>query len=225
MAYFPLAVFSVVLRRYAGLSSETAAATIDWSVFVLLPVQMVWFYVMTAIVATMASRAYLQEPLDPGTTWKVAFPRLPAIIVSGFLVTIGSAIAFIFLVFPAIYFYTRFGMSPLIAALEGTSTNESLTRATHLSRGQKLHILGAGLLALLLYFIVSIGLGILFTMVPSMLLKTIFSYFGTILVWPMLPMVQTVLYYDLRIRAEGYDVDLMSRTLGPLAGGSAEAAF
>lgn len=223
VAYIPLAAFNILFRRWTGLSPDANPAILGWNMLILMPVQMLWFSVMTGIVATMASRAYIQDPLDPGSTWKVIIPRLPAILISALIVAVGSAIGFVFLFFPGFYFWTRFGMAPLIAALEGTSINESFARATQLSHGQKLHIFGTSLLAVVLYFVVAIGLGIVFTMVSSTMLKTVLGYLATILVWPALPVVQTTLYYDLRIRAEGYDVDLMSRTLGPVAGTPAEA--
>lgn len=225
VAYFPLAVFSILFGRYTGMTPESPPAAMGWNLLIVFPVQMIWFNVMSGLVATMTSRAYLQEPLEPGTTWMTVVPRLPAIIGSSILVAIGAGFGFILLFFPGIYFYTRFGLAPLIAAIEGTGLNESFRRATTLSHGRKLHIFGVTLLAVTLYLIVLIGLGITFSLLPTILLKTVFSYLGTILTWPMLPVIQTALYYDLRIRGEGYDVDLMSRTLGPLAGAPAEAAF
>lgn len=218
----PLAVFGILFRRYTGLTPDSPPTVLGWNMLILIPVQLLWFSVMTGLVATLASRAYVQDPLDPGSTWKIIVPRLPVIIVSSIIVAVGSGIGFIFLFFPGLYFWTRFGMAPLIAALEGTSINDSFARASHLSRGQKLHIFGTMLLAIILYFVVAVGLGIAAAMLPTFLLKTVFGYLGTILVWPVLPMIQTALYYDLRIRAEGYDVDLMSRTLGPV-GNPAEA--
>jgi hypothetical protein len=223
VAYMPLAVAAILFRRYTGLTPGANPEMLGWNVILVLPVQFIWFTIMTGIVATLASRAYVQDPLDPGSTWKVIVPRLPVIIVSAIIVAVGSVIGFIFLFFPGFYFWTRFGMAPLIAALEGTSINDSFARATHLSHGQKLHIFGTMLLAIVLYFIVELGVGIAFTMLPTILLQTALGYLSTILIWPLLPMIQTALYYDLRIRAEGYDVDLMSRTLGPVAGTPAEA--
>ena len=44
----------------------------------------------------------------------------------------------------------------------------------------------------------------------------------TVLVYPMVPIVSTLLYYDLRIRSEGYDLELLSGELdgAPLGAGA-----
>ena len=218
VAYFPLAVFTVLFSRYAGLEMDPAVPVFDWNMLILMLVQLTMFHVMTGVVAILASRAYLHEPLDPGSTWRVVAPRLPAILITGFIVIILSLVGFILLVFPALYFYTRFGLAPLIAAIEGTDANESLTRASLLSEGQKLRIFGVTLLALVLYFILSFGFSVIAASLPGLTVRVIVGYLSSILVWPTIPIVQTILYYDLRIRAEGYDVDLMSRRLDSLSG-------
>ena len=213
VAYFPLAVFTLIFRRYVDGASDDATMAYSFSMIILMIIQLVWFQVMNAVMSILASRAYLREDLDPGSSWTVVLPRLLWVIGTGIIVTVSAAFGFVFLIFPAVYVYTRYGLGPLIAALEGTSMKESLARSTFLSEGRKVHIFVVSLLTLLLYFIMSIGLAALSTMFSSLLVQTAFSFLSTILVWPLLPMVWTVLYYDLRIRAEGYDVDLMSRQL------------
>jgi uncharacterized membrane protein len=225
IAYFPLAAFSLLFARYAGISQDPQTAKFDLNVVILLLVQAVLFQLMTGVVAIMASRAYVGDDLDPSSTWKIALPRLPAIVFTGLIVLISCFIGFIFLIFPAIYLYTRYGLGPMVAAIEGTGTTISLSRSTSLSKGHKLHIFGVTLLILILWFMLSIGLGLLSTIISSFVIKTSLGYLSTVLVWPLLPTVQTVLYYDLRIRAEGYDVDLMSRRLDSAPAMSAEPAI
>lgn len=225
VAYFPLAVFTVLFSRYTGMELASAAPVFDWNVLILVLVQLTIFHVMSGVVAILASRAYLHEPLDPGSTWRLVLPRLPAILITGFIVIILCFIGFILLIFPAVYIYTRFGLAPLIAAIEGNGADKSFSRSSLLSQGQKLRIFGVTLLSLIIYFILTVGFGIIANIVPSLMVRVIVGYLSTMLVWPALPMVQTVLYYDLRIRAEGYDVDLMSRSLDPLSGVPGEPAI
>ncbi|HEX6576516.1 MAG TPA: hypothetical protein VF042_16225 [Gemmatimonadaceae bacterium] len=225
VAYFPLAAFTILFSRYTGISDDPAVPTFNWNMPILMIVQLVFFQVINAIVSILASRAYLDEPLDPGSTWKAVLPRLGTIILTGLGFSVGFAIGFIFLILPAIYYYTRYGLAPLIAALEGTSVTESFDRSSFLSRGQKLHILGTTILAVILYFILSIGFAVVSLQMPSALIRMAVSFLGTVLIWPAIPMFQTVLYYDLRIRAEGYDVDLMSRKLDAVPGVPAEPAI
>jgi hypothetical protein len=217
IAYFPFAVVSFLWQRYEGISAEVPVPALDWSFLGIMLLQIVLFQLMTGVITTLASRAYLQEPVDPGSTWQVALRRLPAITFSGLIVLIACFIGAVFLFFPAIYIYTRYSLAPTIAAIEGTGTTASLSRASILSKGNKGHIFGVFVLTFVIYFIVGIGLVALGAIVDSLVLKTFFGFAASVIVWPMLPTIQTVLYYDLRIRAEGYDVDLMSRGLDPMS--------
>lgn len=213
VAYLPLMIFTLIFAKQFGLASPGAPPQIGFATFIILPIQMVWFGVMSALVSTMASRAYLQEPIDPGTAWKVAIPRLPAAIGSTIIVGVFTSIGLVFFVVPGLYMFSRYGISTLVAVIEGTSLTQSLSRASTLSRDRKLHILLVTFLAIVIYIVVSIGIGVGALLMPSLLLRTVFSYVGTVLTWPLVPVIQTTLYYDLRIRAEGYDVELMSRQL------------
>ena len=225
VAYLPLAVFSLLYARYAGFTAGTATAEFQWSMLVLFPFQLVWFTIMSALVTTMTSRAYLGEPLEPGTVWSATLPRLLPVVATFLILFIFSGFGLIFFVFPGIYLYTRYSTAVNVALLENAGVNAAFQRATTLSRDRKLHIFGVTFFALLLYFIVLMGLGVVALLMSSTLLRSIVSFVGTIFTWPILPIVQTVLYYDLRIRAEGYDVELMSRQLDDSLSSPAQAAF
>lgn len=224
VAYLPLAVFSLLYARYSGVAAGTAA-TPDFAISTLVVtlIQLIWYTVISALVMTMASRAYLDEPLEPGTTWKSALSRLPSVIGATMVLGFASGIGMLLLIFPGLYLYTRFAAAPTVAVLEGLGVNASLSRASVLSEGRKLHIFGVTALAILLYIIVLIGLGVIALLLPSTLLKNVFSLIGTALALPILPIIQTTLYYDLRIRGEGYDVELMSRKLDQPVNAPAEA--
>ena len=54
-------------------------------------------------------------------------------------------------------------------------------------------------------------------MVLSTSLTGILSAILIIPIYPLLAVVSTLLYYDLRIRKEGFDLEVMSRELGTTA--------
>ena len=225
VTYLPLAVLSLLYSRYAGFTADTPPTAFPASTFIFFPIMLIWFTIMSALVTTMASRAYLDEPLEPGTVWRTSAPRLLSAIAATFIVVFIAGIGLVFFAIPGIYLYTRFGSAPIIAVLEGVSFSDALKRASVLSSDRKLHIFGVTLLALLLYFVVSLGLGVVALLTPSALLRSLVSFVGTIFTWPIIPIIQTVLYYDLRIRAEGYDVELMTRRLDQSPGSAVEAAI
>ena len=225
VSYLPLAVFSLLYARYAGFAGDTSAAQFQWSMLVLFPIQLIWFTIMSSLVTVMTSRAYLDEPLEASRIWSITLPRILSAIVAFLIIFVIGGIGLIFFVIPGIYFYTRFFAAPTVAVLEGAGFSESLTRASVLSRDRKLHIFAVVFFALLLYLIVLTGIGIVALLMSSIWLRSVISFFGTIFTWPIIPIVQTVLYYDLRIRAEGYDVELMSRRLDQSLSSTAEATI
>lgn len=67
---------------------------------------------------------------------------------------------------------------------------------------------------LLIFFAISLALGFAAqTLLQHPVLLAAAGFVITILSYPVIALAQTILYYDLRIRAEGYDVQLMSDRL------------
>jgi hypothetical protein len=90
----------------------------------------------------------------------------------------------------------------------------ALDRTWKLSKSCTAHIFCSIGLAWLLYFViagVAIGVGQTFF---SSSFTAILSALLIIPIYPLLAVVSTLLYYDLRIRKEGFDLEVMSRELG-----------
>lgn len=83
-----------------------------------------------------------------------------------------------------------------------------------LSKDCAAHIFFSLALAYLLYFIIAIIAVIIGTKLFNPALTQILSSLMIIPVYPLLAVVSTLLYYDLRIRKEGFDLEMMSRDLG-----------
>jgi hypothetical protein len=101
------------------------------------------------------------------------------------------------------------------------SAFDSFGRSWELTRGAKLRMLGLGfvawfLITLVLPLIVSAALGaVVLEIFPgSQLAWSIVSSVFPIVVAPILPCVLTLAYYDLRVRREGFDLQLLSEQLG-----------
>ena len=77
--------------------------------------------------------------------------------------------------------------------------------------------LSLALVAMMSGLVVGAGLGVIGTM-RYMMINQIVSAIFTILVYPLVSVVQTLLYYDLRIRKEAFDIELMASGLGAPAG-------
>ena len=69
------------------------------------------------------------------------------------------------------------------------------------------------LLVFVLYMIVGMGASLLAGASDKEILPHVVSTILTVLAYPLIVVVNVVLYYDLRIRGEGYDLELMTRQL------------
>jgi hypothetical protein len=106
-----------------------------------------------------------------------------------------------------------FAMIPVVV-LEDTGPNVAMSRSFLLSKDSAAHIFFSLGLAVFLYFVVS---GVVSALGVSLLTVTTAGILGAaviIPIYPMLAVVSTMLYYDLRIRKEGFDLEIMSRELG-----------
>ncbi|MEP6690267.1 MAG: hypothetical protein ABJD07_03870 [Gemmatimonadaceae bacterium] len=111
-------------------------------------------------------------------------------------------------------FARYFGFLPAIM-LENTTARGALLRSKTLAAGSYLKILGTLVATYVIYLIIAftaVGLMRLFTFKP--LAQQLVSGLLATLVSPILTITVTLLYFDLRIQREGYDLELLATKLG-----------
>lgn len=103
--------------------------------------------------------------------------------------------------------------------LERSSAIASLTRSAQLSLGHRKRIVGLVMLGFAILFVVVVGaLALLQSVTQNAVLVNVLSNLVWIPLYPLVANILTVVYYDLRIRKEGYDIEELSRRLGADAG-------
>ena len=85
---------------------------------------------------------------------------------------------------------------------------------TGLRKGKLMTKSSLSLLVFGIYVVLSVGVTVTATLMGSPTLSLVISTLMNIVVYPILNLVSMVLYYDLRIRGEGFDVEHMSAALG-----------
>src|SRR5207245_5904465 len=147
-------------------------------------------------------------------------------------------IALMFLSIPGIYLALAWSLAIPVTVLEGGGLNTSVTRSKVLSKGSRWRIFLIYLLIILLSFVV--GAVLQFALLLSIRLfgvhdrttilaithamQSIGGFLSTSLVGPLATIALTLIYYDLRVRKEGFDLQLMMATLQPESSPSAQAA-
>lgn len=126
-----------------------------------------------------------------------------------------TAIALLVLV--VLYAMARTFAVPAAQILDRASLAVGLKRSALLARGLLRHI-GATLALLWGTYVVLISvLNIAIVAVTTPLVVQVVSTVLSVLTYPIVAIVQTLLYYDVRMRKEGFDLELLSRELSAAA--------
>jgi hypothetical protein len=157
---------------------------------------------------------------------------LPIVVVAFCVITVipDGFVVLVFAIPPAIFLSTRWSLSSQVIVLENVGASDGLKRSWELTKDFFWRVLGtsfaAGLLAVLLSVLPNLftiyilnSLGFSFRIVE--LAGLVVEKFSLIIVMPFTIAVQVLIYYDLRIRKEGFD--LLLRAEGGLE--NDQAAF
>ena len=176
---------------------------------------MITFTLMSGVLTKLGAQAYLTD--DPGRVEDAirdVWPRVGTLIGAGILRSFLIGFGFLLLIVPAvIFFLTYIAVTPVIV-IEGKGVSESFTRSAQLTRNQKGHILGTAALLFLLYVLLLSGTLAVSAVVNSIVLQQLLSTVFIVLFYPIFGLAEMLIYYDLRVRNEGYDVEVMAGTLG-----------
>jgi hypothetical protein len=235
LLYLPLIVVMVPMMRMMDGTVENPGALGGAFIGIML-ISIFWYPVMWGALMLSASERYLGRDIETGDALKRTFSKFGSLVGSQlakwFIVGLGAFL----LVIPAFYFLARYFAVPATVLFEKRGVADSLRRSSQLSIGQKGRILGTLALAwailLGISFAVQMVVSIIFLATiasrggdavtgTSSLLLQLPSMFAYILGLPIVVITETLLYYDVRIRQEGYDIELMSAQLASVPTGVA----
>ncbi len=156
----------------------------------------------------------------------VGVRAIPGISSAGAIaITVLMIVVLLVVLVPALlFFYTRFLLTVPAIMLEELGPLAGLGRSWRLIRGSfwrtAVIVLLLGLLSYLISslpaqlasFAITIGSrGDMQRVMLGFSVATLVGYLGLIVVQPLQTMIQIFLYYDLRVRKEGYDIEMMAR--------------
>jgi len=133
-------------------------------------------------------------------------PTDPMVLALGTIVLVLGALAAL----PAI---GRLAVVPLTAILEPNNPFAALRRSTQLTRGLWKHSVGASAMAFLIAIVPYLGASLLAGVLGSHYVQEVVGLVVSVLLMPVYVASLVALYYDLRIRKEGFDLELMASRL------------
>jgi hypothetical protein len=176
---------------------------------------------LVAAISRAAADAYVGEQVTVGRTLRFALSRLPAILWVTIITSVVTLVGFILLIIPGIIALVRLTLTPAVVVVEDIRGTSAVSRSWNLTGGHFWRVLGTLILSAL---ITAIGAAII--TIPTELAATFLgsdawpiSALGTalasVLITPFSLLIVVLLYFDLRVRKEGYDIEVMAQELAP----------
>jgi hypothetical protein len=176
---------------------------------------LVTYLLMSGFIIHMASELYLGRPTDAFETFRRVGSRIPRVFIAALIQTLAIGVALAFFLFPAVYVTAvLFAVVPVIV-LENKGVSAAFDRSRDLSRGVKWHVLATLGLVILIRLVLQFGAALVATLIPMMAIQHVIAAAVGIVIYPLVGITEALLYYDIRIRKEGFDIEVMASQGAP----------
>jgi hypothetical protein len=173
--------------------------------------------VIVAVCTRIVADAYIDRTSETRESVRDVRPRILAVIGTSLIVLISEALGFVFCFVGALVPLTLFAVAVPALILERVGVSTAIGRSVTLTKTHIMHVLGMVLAAQLLAGILNIGLALLVRFflrssgnaAAEVIAQSIASTIAGVLTTPFTATAIVVLYFDLRIRDEAYDVQLL----------------
>jgi hypothetical protein len=179
----------------------------------------------TAATVSLVSDSYVGHPVDAGSALRRALPIIAPVIGVGLLSGLLVGLGLFLLIVPGLMLVAGLSVAVPVVVLEGrTGVVDALARSWSLARGYKWKLFGLIITAtvivyvpvLILAFAVGLLGGTLIGGVDvGVLGAAVLGGLVQLLLYPFLYCVLTIAYYDLRVRKEAFDLEVLAAALQP----------
>jgi hypothetical protein len=172
---------------------------------------------ITAVCTRIVADAYIDNDIVTGDAVRAVRPRVFAIAGLTILVVICEAIGIVACFVGVLVPLTLFAVAIPVLILERTSISNAISRSVNLTKSHAGHVLGLILVARLLVVVLNFALAeaVSFLLrngsgiIGDVIGQSIASAVAGILTTPFVAAATVALYFDLRIRNEAFDVQLL----------------
>lgn len=211
VAVVALLPYIVVVAVAGGSAGDPSSAII------LLLAQFLCAALAEAAVILAVSDAYLEGSVDIHRSLVATASRLPTIILAGILRGLAAMIGFLLFIFPGVYVALRTFAITAVVVLEGKSAADAMSRSWSLAKGEVGKVFVTLLLAWMIFLVLYVLLFMLVSLLAARNPRAVQLVVAILmaLVYPITGVVTTILYYDIRVRREGFDLELLAREGAP----------
>ncbi len=226
IALVPITFLQVFMTRSLGSSFSTPSTVpedVDTTLIAGGVVALIEFLVvqpfLIAAMAKASADVYLGHPVLVGPTFRFAVSRIHSILWITILSALAMLLGFVLLIVPGVIVLVRFFFGSTVFVIEGKKESKALGRSWRLAKGHFWKILGTFLLASIMAAIVQGVLAIpgeaAFAAIgpAGWPLYAIGLSLAAILTAPFTTLIAVLLYFDLRIRKEAFDLEIMAQEM------------
>jgi hypothetical protein len=203
-------------------ASESSAAVAGYLVSVAL--QSLGAALAVAACFKAISAAYLGERAGAGDSLGLLVSRVIPLVIAWVVIVVISIAGFVALIIPGIWLSVKLCMTFSAIAFERTGPFAAIGRSWRLTRGNWWRVFGTLFVVFLIAFVINFALTAVLGIVAATtdtlselafaVLATFITLLTYVLTYPLWASVLTVIYYDLRVRNEGFDLQLLAQGVG-----------
>lgn len=232
--------FGLYRAKFGGLMVVSVVCQIIPSLFrvyfsstgqMLTNISLLLLYYLLAIVLSgvgvaastfVVSDAYLGRDISATAALGRAVGLLWRIVATSLMVSLLVGIGFMLLIVPGVILLSGLMLSTIVVVLENPhNSNTALSRSWELTKGFRGKVLLAMFCVFILLLVPTIAVVAIWSILPDLFGETggvateVATAVLSLFIYPFFYVVMTVLYYDLRVRKEGFDLELLASALSP----------
>jgi hypothetical protein len=216
-------LLSVFLGSAGGIFANPTLALVYYLVLIVLS------SLATAATVFIVSESYLGRPLGAGEALARSLPLLWRLLLCSLFLGLVVVLGLLFLVIPGIILICGLLLAfPALVLEPGTTAMRALARSWALTRGSRWRMFGLIVTMMILFYVPFAALlGVAGLVLPRAdigasnlavgigLTTVVVAGVVQLFMYPLFYCVITVAYYDLRVRKEGFDLEVLASTLQP----------
>ncbi len=167
--------------------------------------------------------SYLGRPSTVAEALAWVVPSIGKLISLTVMISIAVLLGFFLLLVPGAMLASALAVAPSALVVEGLSATDAMNRSWNLTKGHRWKVFWTMVVAVVLIYVVMLSASVIGGFLASALganplialvLAGAIAALLSLLVYPFMYAAVTVLYYDLRVRKEGLDLEMLESQLG-----------
>lgn len=170
------------------------------------------------------SESYLGNEISVGDAYRFVWPKFLTLVGAGILVVLVVYAGLLLLIVPGIIFGLWYSLTTTAIVVENLKAVKGMSRSKALVSGNLGKVFSIAFLIVLISWVVSIPFTLVANFVGAILfsgnmmvrtfVNQLASVIAQILIVPIGAIAYILLYYDLRIRKEGFDLQMLANSIG-----------